>query len=115
MQSTAAACAAASATVSTVPSTGRLTAARASPAAWPSALATTSPSHGAAGPHTSARPRSSWLRMIPEFPQAPSMAPVAAACHTSLGVAVAGSSSTACAADSRVRYRLVPVSASGTG
>ncbi len=107
--------AAASATVSTVPSTGLLTAALARAAAWPNAAATAGPSHGDALPQTSASPRSSWLTMIPEFPQAPSIAPWAAACHTAAGSAPGGSASTASAADTSVRYRLLPVSASGTG
>ena len=53
--------------------------------------------------------------MIPEFPQAPSRAPRATAGQTSDGPAAGGSDSTASAAAISVRYRLVPVSASGTG
>ena len=53
--------------------------------------------------------------MIPEFPQAPIIAPWAAACQLAAGSASSGSASTASAADSSVRYMFVPVSASGTG
>jgi hypothetical protein len=110
-----AAAAAASATVRTVPSAGLLTAALASSAACTRARATTWPSHGDAGPQISASPRNSWLTIIPEFPQAPSIAPAAAARQTAAWPAAAGSSSTVWAADRSVRYKLVPVSASGTG
>ncbi len=53
--------------------------------------------------------------MIPELPQAPSSAPCVAACQISAGPAPGGSASAASAADMSVMYRLVPVSASGTG
>ncbi len=111
----AAARAAASATVRTVPSTGRCTAALARTAALASAVATTWPSHGEAGPQVSASPRSSWLTMMPELPQAPRSAAVVAACQTSAGLACAGRSTRASAAQAIVRCRFVPVSASGTG
>ncbi len=67
-------------------------------------------------------PRSSCARIVPELPRAPMSAPWAIACTAS---AREGSpapvpypentASTAVAADSRVKYRFVPVSPSATG
>lgn len=73
-------------------------------------------------------PRSSWARIVPEFPWAPISAPCAIARVASASVGLPGSTtspeptawaantaSTAATADSTVRYRLVPVSPSATG
>lgn len=69
-------------------------------------------------------PRSSCARIVPELPRAPIRAPCAIARTASARdggaepAAIAwpaNTASTAAAADSTVRYRLVPVSPSATG
>lgn len=66
---------------------------------------------------TPAMPRSSWERIVPELPRAPSRAPWAMARTVSAvsGAEAAKTASTAWWAASAVRYRLVPVSPSATG
>ncbi len=102
--------AAVASTLSTVPSTGRDTAAVASSAAL------ARPARRSPAPRsTSASPRSAWLTITPELPRAPRSAPCAKARHAVSGSALGGRSSRASAAARRVRWRLVPVSPSGIG
>lgn len=96
------------ATVRTVPSTGWATASRADAAAL--ARAMRSDPVPAPSASTPAMPRSSWARIVPEFPRAPISAPCAMARTASAveGTEVpvswaAKTASTAAAADSTVR------------
>jgi hypothetical protein len=93
-----------------VPSTGLATASLASTAALISPARRSEPSFS-----TSAMPRSAWLTITPELPRAPTNAPYESVCHTTAASTSSGSDSTASAADSMVRCRLVPVSPSATG
>ena len=103
------------ATVRMVPSTGRITASRASLSAMVRASGS---SRGPGRPveqlRPSEMPRSSWDRMTPELPRAPISEPWAMARQVASrsGESRASSSSVT---DSRVRAMLVPVSPSGTG
>ena len=110
-----AASAAPRATVRMVPSTGRITAWRASSSATVRALASSAaPGAPSDAPSPSAMPRSSWERITPEFPRAPIRDPWEMALQAAAmsGWESRPSSSTT---DSRVRAMLVPVSPSGTG
>ena len=114
----AAASAAARATLRMVPSTGRPTAAQAASAAWPMPSAKTAAerSPGPACPIRRSSAPTSWLRITPELPRAPSSAPRASAgASGAAGRAPAARRPVAqrARAASTVRYMLVPVSPSG--
>ena len=103
------------ATVRMVPSTGRITASRAS---WSAMVRASDSWRAPGGPGGRTRPseipRRSWDKMTPELPRAPISEPWAMALQTarrSDDSSLAISSVT----DSRVRAMLVPVSPSGTG
>ncbi len=103
------------ATVRMVPSTGRMTASRASLSAMVRASdSSLGPGRPVGQLRPSESPRSSWERMTPELPRAPIREPWAMARQVASrsGESRASSSSVT---DSRVRAMLVPVSPSGTG
>ena len=111
--------AAAASTDSTVPSTGRATAAYAASVAARSARASSSPRTATPRANASAIPRRICDRITPELPRAPSSAPrairrIARLSGLPVGSDDSGSSIASCAEVS-VSTRLVPVSPSGTG
>ena len=114
-----AAAAASAATVSIVPSTGRMTPARA--AALPSASATAASCAPTTrqGANVPEMPRRIWQRMTPELPRAPMSDPLAmarqAAPMASPSAAERSRPSSALTTLSTVRAMFVPVSPSGTG
>ena len=101
-------------TVSIVPSTGRRTARYAASLAERNARAIIVSSIGSCSPSTSAKPRTIWLKMTPEFPRAP----ISAARESSRATASWPSAfdfSSASTIARTVSVRFVPVSPSGTG